>query len=145
MKTRQLVHLDPGTNRYVFSLFRPSQPGVTGELSGMGLVAQRMAMALLSTPGSDAFSPQRGVALHDILKRAHHERSQETTLAEIALKVMTAANQIKSVQETQMLDASERLQDAHIERLEYDPNNLSWDIEIVLSMEDGNVTRLAID
>tara|TARA_Y100000034_G_C6854575_1_gene388148 strand:- start:700 stop:1341 length:642 start_codon:yes stop_codon:yes gene_type:complete len=134
LQTVSVLKTDPrGTDISVIS-FESSLPGQTA--AGRLLMVQRFLMRLLTTPGSDIFSPTAGGGIQALIGSV---TSVDGTSIEgrAQLAVTQAVNQLIGAQTNASMDLTEKIRSATVLETSFSASSATLDIRLTIESMDG--------
>jgi phage baseplate assembly protein W len=115
----------------------------TKTVSGILKLVQMVTKLMLTTPGTDHFSPELGTVIPSLLKRGVSHSSVQVIKMDIMASLQDLERQIQDIQAAEVIPDDERLQDVITRRVEYLPASAEWIIEISISSLAGE--RVSFD
>jgi len=109
-------------------------------VSGLNKLVQEVTMAIITRPGQDLFDPDYGMGISDVLPRTASLTTDQSARADVAKGILKITEQIMQNQSTVSLPADEQLQSLDLVDVQYDAQNMGWEVIVRVTSAGGNTT-----
>ena len=113
-------------------------------VTGIHKLAQFVSKLLLTTKGSDLFDPDYGASLLTLLRDPRSLTELEDIKSMVAVHMRDVRRQVIASQTNLSLPADERLKDLQLIRVDFNENELKFEIDLRLISEAGDARELRL-
>ena len=117
------------------------------QVSGIDSLIQIVTKTILTTPGRDVFAPSYGGGLRAVLSSTTGVTELDGAKADIGIVVMKTMSDIQEAQDTgiDVISAGGRLNSLTLERVDFDAQTGTWEIDIGVLSEAGESATVALE
>ncbi len=135
----QVIRIDPDTRIVSMELVNPSRL-----IDGIFALTQWICLELYQTPGTQVLNQANGAGIDQVLSVIPTDEEILTARIDLTIVIDQVTERIRRRQANETLTADERLRDITVAKVEFDAEDGTWRVDLIVTAESGRQARFDV-